>query len=156
MPRIRMAVLTAAGIPALPSGTHSDGGGFYLKVTTSGSRRWLLRLRVNGKPVARGLDGYPKVGLTDARAKAAEVLPVIRKGEDPAEAKRGAKEAAKKASIPTFSQAAPAKCELNRPGWSSEQHAREWLRSLVLQRHFSQNVGQRFLTSLQIAAEGDP
>ena len=27
---------------------------------------------------------------------------------------------------------------------------------LVLQRHFSQNVGQRFLTSLQIAAEGDP
>ena len=80
--------------------------------------------------MARGLDGYPKVGLTDVRAKAAEVLRVIRKGEDPAAAKRRAKEAAKKASIPTLSQAAIAKCELNRPGWSSEQHAREWLRSL--------------------------
>ena len=75
----------------------------------------MLRLRVNGKPVARGLGGYPKVGLTDARAKAAEVLPVIRKGEDPAAAKTKAKEAAKKASIPTFSQAALAKWELEPP-----------------------------------------
>ena len=149
MPRIRRAVLTAARIPALRPGTHSDGRGLYLRVTTSGSRRWFLRLRVNGKAVARGLGGYPKVGLTDARAKAAEVLRAIRKGEDPAAAKKKAKETAKKANIPTFSQAALAKWELNRPGWSSEQHAREWLRSLEV--HSFPTLGEKLVSEISAA-----
>ncbi len=51
-------------------GRYQDGGGLYFRIAPGGSTGWLLRVRVNGRRVDRGLGGYPAVSLKDARVVA--------------------------------------------------------------------------------------
>ena len=50
MPRTLTNALSPGKIKDLPVGTHSDGAGLTLRVGDNGSRRWVLRMRVDGKP----------------------------------------------------------------------------------------------------------
>ncbi|MDR1649710.1 MAG: Arm DNA-binding domain-containing protein, partial [Synergistaceae bacterium] len=45
----------------------SDGDGLLLVVKDTGSKRWVLRYRIDGKEKRAGLGKYPIVGLADAR-----------------------------------------------------------------------------------------
>ena len=51
-------------------GRYQDSGGLYFRIAPGGSTGWLLRVRVNGRRVDRGLGGYPAVSLKEARAVA--------------------------------------------------------------------------------------
>ena len=45
----------------------ADEKGLYLLVTTSGSKLWRLKYRLNGKGKTLALGSYPNVGLKDTR-----------------------------------------------------------------------------------------
>ena len=47
-------------------GRYSDGNNLYLKIEDTGSRRWILRLSVNGKRRDMGLRNLSLVKLSDA------------------------------------------------------------------------------------------
>ena len=128
MPQVKRNGLTTARVKSMVKpGVYADGGGLYLKVLGSGARRWMYRGRLNGQPVARGLGGFPAVGLADAREKAREYRQMVRDGVDPAAAKRDRAKAAK--GIPTVKDVALAVWKLRRNEWT-QQHTREWWQSL--------------------------
>ena len=63
-------------------GLYEDGAGLRLVVTDSGSKRWALRVTINGRRVERGLGRYPDVGLEDAREKASKIRRAAKQGRD--------------------------------------------------------------------------
>lgn len=66
-------------------GMHAVGGvsGLYLRISTAGSKSWILRARVAGKRRDMGLGPYPEVGLAQARARARDLREQIWRGSDP-------------------------------------------------------------------------
>lgn len=65
-----------------------DVTGLFIEVSPTGSKKWILRKVVNGKRTDLGLGGYPSVSLSDARAKARELVLKIDTGFDPQQEKR--------------------------------------------------------------------
>src|SRR5690349_9231416 len=63
-------------------GLYEDGAGLRLMVTDRGTKRWALRLTINGRRVERGLGVYPEVGLEDARRKAEALRRAAKEGRD--------------------------------------------------------------------------
>lgn len=79
----------------------ADGKGLYLLVTTTGSKLWRFKYRLNGeKKLALG--SYPDVSLKDARARRDEARKNSQAGRDPAVAKREARLARHIAAANTF------------------------------------------------------
>ncbi|MCB1789178.1 MAG: integrase arm-type DNA-binding domain-containing protein [Gammaproteobacteria bacterium] len=74
-------------------GLYAVGGvaGLQLQVTTTGSRSWVLRVRVGSKRRDIGLGGYPTVSLAQARDKARAVRQQIEQGVDPVLERQAAK-----------------------------------------------------------------
>lgn len=66
-------------------GMHAVGGvsGLYLRISTAGSKSWILRATVAGKRRDMGLGPYPEVGLAQARARARDLREQIWRGSDP-------------------------------------------------------------------------
>ena len=131
MANIKRHQLTDEMIKALSKpGTYTDGAGLTLRVQKSGSRQWVLRTTINGKPRALGLGGYPRVGLSEARQLAEENQRAIRQGRDPIQERRMARQqASEPVSIPTFREAAEAVIEMRKPAWRSN-HDQQWRQSL--------------------------
>lgn len=75
--------LTTAFVKKAPKGRHTDGGGLYLVVDTSGARRWVARLTLNGQRRDFGLGPTSKVGLAEARDMAATYRRAAFLGFDP-------------------------------------------------------------------------
>ena len=98
-------------------GRYSDGNGLLLVIRPGGGRSWIQRLTVQGKRIDRGLGPYPAVGLAEARKVAAENVAVARAGGDPF---------TKTAAVPTFAAAAREVLAIQRPGWKSPKHAKQW------------------------------
>ena len=63
-------------------GLYEDGAGLRLVVTNKGTKRWTLRVTINGRRVERGLGVWPTVGLDDARREAEEFRRAARGGRD--------------------------------------------------------------------------
>jgi hypothetical protein len=63
-------------------GLYEDGAGLRLVITDRGTKRWALRLTINGRRVERGLGIYPDVGLDDARRKAEALRRAAKEGQD--------------------------------------------------------------------------
>ena len=122
-----MARLTATGIRALKTpGMHGDGGGLYLKVSQAGGRSWIQRITVAGRRRDLGLGRFPDIGLAQAREAAAHNRSLIALGGDPLAEKR-------KATIPTFREAAEQTFKANKPRWRNGKHTATWWQSL--ERH---------------------
>jgi hypothetical protein len=51
-------------------GRYGDGNGLYLVVSSTGAKRWVQRIVVDGRRRDLGLGGFPLVSLEEARAKA--------------------------------------------------------------------------------------
>lgn len=60
-----------------------DGGGLFLQVTPTGSKRWRLKYRINGKEYRKSLGVYPATGLSDARAKRDAIKKDLANNRDP-------------------------------------------------------------------------
>ena len=63
--------LTALGVKNIKKrGLHSDGGGLYLRLTSSGGKFWVFRFTQHKKAQEMGLGPLHTVSLADARIKA--------------------------------------------------------------------------------------
>jgi integrase len=120
-----MSKLTALGVKKAGAGRHGDGNGLYLVVADTGSRKWVLRIQMNGKRRDIGLGSATKVGLSEAREAAEDMRRAIRRGDDPVAARRREKEA-----TPTFREAAEMVHKEHLPSWKNEKHAKQWLSTL--------------------------
>lgn len=125
-------------------GRYCDGNGLYLHVDPSGARRWVQRLRIQGRDRALGLGGCALVTLAEARASALDNRRAARAGGDPRAGGRGRTGAA-----PSFAEAAAAVHALHRPSWRSERHAGQWLATLRL--HAFPRLGERSVAAIDTA-----
>ena len=120
-----MSKLTVLGVKKAGTGRHGDGNGLYLVVSDTGSRKWVLRIQVNGKRHDFGLGSATQVGLSEAREAAEDMRRAIRRGDDPVAARRQAKDA-----MPTFRVAAVMVHKEHLPSWKNAKHAKQWLSTL--------------------------
>ena len=120
-----MSKLTVLGVKKAGAGRHGDGGGLYLVVSDTGSRKWVLRIQVNGKRRDIGLGSATKVGLSEAREAAEDMRRAIRRGDDPVAERRRAKDA-----MPTFHEAAVMVHKEHQPSWKNVKHTKQWLSTL--------------------------
>jgi integrase len=115
-------LLRAKSLSALPPGWHADGRGLYLLVSTSGSRRWILRTLIKGgRRCEIGLGSLHDVGIDEAREKAAELRRAARAGRDPIIERRARAE-----STVTFRQAFQAFFVMKRRSLSNAKHLAQW------------------------------
>ncbi len=64
-------------------GLYPDGDCLYLKVDSSGFKRWILRIVVQGKRRDMGLGSCTEISLLEARARALRLRNIARAGNDP-------------------------------------------------------------------------
>ena len=116
--------LSARFVQTAPPGVYCDGHGLNLRVNASGSRQWVQRLVIRGRPRSLGLGGYPLVSLAEARSKAFANRKLAREGGDPLAEKHRAR------GMPTFGEAAALVLKQKRVAWRNPKHAKDWPSSL--------------------------
>lgn len=121
--------LTARTAATLKPGRHGDGGGLYLVVSPSGSRKWVYRFTFGGSVTEMGLGSAGVVSLAEAREKAHNARKLMLTGKNPIEAKRQA--AINKSGKPTFGAVADALIAAKETGWRNEKHRAQWRVSLA-------------------------
>ncbi len=102
---------------------YGDGRGLYLRIAPGGSKSWILRASIDGRRRDIGLGGFPTVSLAGARQHADAHRSAIAEGRDPLAEKR-------RASMPTFAEAAVTVHEANLGRWRSGKHTAQWLATL--------------------------
>lgn len=119
--------LTAAFVTSVKApGKYYDTNGLILRVMPSGSKQWVQRLRIQGRPRELGLGGFPLVTLAKAREFALENRRVARiDGGDPLAERRR-----RRSKAPSFEVLARQFYELHRPGWRNAKHTEQWLQTL--------------------------
>ncbi|MBD1204824.1 MAG: tyrosine-type recombinase/integrase [Rhodobacteraceae bacterium] len=122
--------LTKKLVENLSAGRHGDGGGLYLVVDPSGSRRWIVRVVVKGQRNAKGaslrtdfgLGGADVVTLNQARERALEYRRMAKAGLNPRF--NAARE------IPCFEEVAK-QVHIDRlPTWKNPKHGDQWINTL--------------------------
>ena len=122
--------LTKKLVENLGAGRHGDGGGLYLIVDPSGSRRWIVRVVVKGQRNAQGaplrtdfgLGGADVVTLNQARERALEYRRMAKAGLNPRF--NAARE------IPCFEEIAR-QVHIDRlPTWKNPKHGDQWINTL--------------------------
>ena len=76
----RLSALKVSKLAA--AGLYEDGAGLRLVVTDLGTKRWALRMTIQGRRVERGLGLYPDVSLEEARHEASRLRGAAKQGID--------------------------------------------------------------------------
>lgn len=105
-------------------GKYADGGGLYLIVAPTGSRKWVLRFTWHGKAREMGLGAATDKNLKAARSAALEAQGLIARGIDPIAAR------AQDDGIPEFGAFADQVRESLSAGFRNEKHKAQWKSSL--------------------------
>jgi integrase len=126
----RLKAVEIKGLKA--EGLYADGGGLYLRCTSSGSQSWIYRYRADGKLRDMGLGPVSSVPLAKARQLAAECTRQRRSGIDPIQDRHAQRAAAKRAEArgATFKTCAEELIASRESGWSNAQHHQQWIHSL--------------------------
>lgn len=122
--RLSVAAINAKTKPGL----YADGGGLYLQVAKGGSKTWIFRYMLAGRPRKMGLGSIHTVPLKLAREHAAEQRLKLLDADDPIElrkAERMAKLAAATTAL-SFKEAAEQYIKAHRAGWKNVKHAAQW------------------------------
>ncbi len=123
----KMGKLTVTRVRSLSRpGLYGDRDTLYLAIAPGASKSWIQRIAIDGKRHDIGLGGFPLVSLAEARDKAFENRKLARAGGDPLTAKR-------RATVPTFREAAGKIFEANRPRWRTAKVEKNWTQQL--ERH---------------------
>ncbi|RWN11951.1 MAG: site-specific integrase [Mesorhizobium sp.] len=122
--RLTVASVTAQNKPGL----YADGLGLYLQVAKGGSKTWIFRYMLAGRPRKMGLGSVHTVPLKMAREKAAEQRLKLLDADDPIEVRRAERmeKLAASATALSFKEAAEAYIKAHRAGWSNIKHAGQW------------------------------
>jgi integrase len=109
-------------------GMYGDGGGLYLRVTKEGTKNWVFRFMLAGRPRWMGMGPLHTIGLAEARARAAERRRQRHDGIDPIEARRAEKQQARlgAALSITFKLCAERYIAAHKAGWRNAKHAAQW------------------------------
>ncbi|MBA2352290.1 MAG: integrase arm-type DNA-binding domain-containing protein [Burkholderiales bacterium] len=113
-------------------GYYADGGNLYLQVSDFGTKSWVFRFTLNGKPREMGLGSLTTFDLADARVKARACRKLLDDGIDPIEERKARRLEAKLAAANnmTFAQAALAYIDAHKAGWKNAKHASQWTNTL--------------------------
>lgn len=125
--------LTVREVAALKQqGRHADGGGLYLRVSSSGARSWAFMYVTAGKRTELGLGSAASLTLATARKLAGEMREAIATGQDP-RVVLAPTETALPADEPkpvTFGAFADEYIGTIEDGWKNEVHRKQWRNSL--------------------------
>jgi integrase len=118
---------------------HWVSDNLYLQIREQGTRSWLFRYWVDGKPKVIGLGAMKDVPLTKARDKTERLRIAVRDGADPAAEKKMAKAARKAeqavaaaASVPSFEECAREYINSHEASWSNDKHRAQWPSTLKM------------------------
>lgn len=106
-------------------GRHSDGGGLYLFIDTSGRRRWIFMYTRHGKRIELGLGSGRDLAVSLARTEAVDLRTMLAQGLDPKA------ERVKLKGAPNFGECADAYIEAMSPSWRNPKHAAQWKMTLT-------------------------
>jgi len=112
-------------------GKYRDGrNGLLLIVRASGSTSWAVRYMHQGRRHDLGLGPLQHVGLSQARARAAEIMGELKgKGIDPLAERTSQRQQQRGANV-EFATAAAAYIEAQKAGWKDPRAAATWTSSL--------------------------
>ena len=125
--------LTAVQISSLNKpGRYGDGGGLWLQVSEVGTKAWLFRYMLDGRPRHMGLGPLQTVSLKDARERAREARRLLLDGIDPIDKRNEARAAARLARARgiSFEDCAGKFIEAHSTDWKSEKHREQWAATL--------------------------
>jgi integrase len=113
-------------------GRYGDGGGLWLQVSIYGTKSWVFRFTVAGKPRTFGLGSLQDVTLAEARDAAREARRQVREGIDPIEARKAKLAEARASAVAgvTFDEAAKRYIASHEAGWRNEKHIAQWRATL--------------------------
>jgi integrase len=114
-------------------GMYCDGGGLYLRVTPDGTKNWVFRFMLNGRPRWMGMGPVHTVSLAEARKRAAEHRLRRHDGIDPIEARRAERLQRRldDARTVTFKKCAEAYIKAHSAGWRNAKHGGQWTATLA-------------------------
>lgn len=126
--RLTVASVNAQNKPGL----YADGLGLYLQVAKGGSKTWIFRFMLNGRPRKMGLGSVYTVPLKLAREKAAEQRLKLLDADDPIEVRKAERmeKLAASATAMSFKEAAEGYIKAHRAGWKNIKHAGQWKATL--------------------------
>lgn len=133
MPKITAQLSDRAVAAIKTEGRHPVGGvpGLYLRVTETGHRGWVLRVKVGEQRKDMGLGAYPGVTLAQAREKAREVHATLRSGKVPQTPNKQRREAIAQAVGKSFRQAAEGFMADKAGEWKNPKHRQQWENTLI-------------------------
>src|SRR6516162_5915122 len=115
-------------------GMYADGGGLYLRVTFSGTKNWVFRFMLSGRPRWMGVGPLHTIGLAEARNRAAGFRLQRHDGVDPIEKRRAERLEARldAAKARSFKECAVMYIAGHRAGWRNPKHAAQWQATLAM------------------------
>lgn len=134
--QINRLSVTAVNAKTKP-GLYADGLGLYLQIAKGGSKSWIFRYMLAGKPRKMGLGSVHTVPLKLARERAAEQRLKLLDADDPIEKRKAERleKLAASATMLTFKEAAEQYIKAHRPGWKNIKHAAQWKATLEAYVH---------------------
>jgi integrase len=110
-----------------------DGGGLYLRVSSTGSKSWVFRFQLDGKRRDMGLGPFPDISLAEARTKALAHRKQRHEGIDPLAAKAARRQAERltAAKDRTFREVAEEFIGRNEAAWRNVKHRQQWRNTLA-------------------------
>lgn len=100
-----------------------DGGGLWLFVTKTDTRRWVFRYNIAGKSREMGLGSLEDVSLAKARQLATKCRELRAEGKDPISLRQSK-------TVKTFDACAAAYIDAHRAGWV-DRYTRNWRATLI-------------------------
>ncbi|EIF29503.1 Integrase [Burkholderia sp. Ch1-1] len=123
-----------------------DGGGLFLELMPSGSKKWRLKFRFNGRENRMSFGDYPTVPLSDARERREAAKKLLASGVDPAHQRDDARRREAELSEARFSIVADEWIDARRARWS-EGHT-ERIRRL-LESDVYPDLGKRPISEIR-------
>lgn len=129
-------------------GKHADGNGLYLQVSKQGTKSWIFRYMLHGKPREMGLGPTTVINLTEARAKAIDCKKLLLDGVDPI----GQRNQTKKQKLIdqlrtiTFDECAKAYISAHQHVWKNQKHISQWENTIAT--HASPVIGGLPVTAI--------
>jgi integrase len=126
-----------------------------LQVSPTGTRSWLLRVKVGSKRREIGLGAFPGVTLALAREKAQATRDDIAKGIDPVAQRAAARQTIveqqqEEQSLNwTFKRCAEAYIKAKRPGWRNAKHGTQWENTLA--KYVYPTIGEVLVRHVNVA-----
>jgi integrase len=128
-------------------GYYGDGGNLYLRITPTGTKSWILRYQLAGKPRYMGLGPVDLVSLAEARDKALEARRLLLNRADPLTARRRQRQG--EANSRTFAQCANAYIKAHEAGWGNSKHRQQW--RATIEQHVNPVLGPMPVSAIETA-----